>query len=209
MAPSSVVRFCTLAYRHQSWRLCQAAGTIESLTQPATCETNAGPHQKGERCMRDPTSQLESLIENLFTGGQLELCDNVMWHLRDGYLAASLRVQQPDHQQDLRLELRKNPRITKFSIQFLINSKPARRYCSDHPHTNPPDCVESPNVLFPKEHKHRWSDLTGDECVYVPDDFNTHPIEDAFYSFCEECGITFHGLWNDPPEVQLGFETVA
>ena len=129
--------------------------------------------------------------------------------MRDGYLAATLSVQQPDHQQDLRVELRKNPRIAKFSFQFRINSKPARRYCSDLTHTNPPDCAEYPNERFSKEHKHRWSDVTGDECVYVPDDFNAHPIEDAFYSFCEECGIVFHGLWNDPPEVQLGFETIA
>ena len=162
-----------------------------------------------EKRMRDPTSQLEALIEGFLSSGQLEVYENVMWRLRDGYLVATLKVEEPDRQLDVRLELRRNPRISKFSFQFLINSKPAWRYCSDHPHTNPPDCADSPNGHFPSQHKHRWSDLTGDECVYVPEDFTTNPIEDAFYSFCEECGISFHGIWNDPPQVQLGFETVA
>ena len=159
--------------------------------------------------MRDPNSQIEGLIENRLPSGNLEVFDNVNWQLRDGYLASTLKVLHPDQQQDIRLDLRKNPRISKFSFQLRVSSKPARRFCSDIPHTNPADCVEFPNTRFPHEHKHRWSDLTGDECVYVPEDFDLHPSEDAFFSFCEECRINFHGVWNDPPEVQLGFESIA
>ena len=159
--------------------------------------------------MRDPISHIEALIENLLASGELEIFDKVKWQLRDGYLASTLKVHHLDQQQDIRLDLLKNPRISKFSFQLRVNSKPARRFCSRTAHTNPADCAELPNVKFPHEHKHRWSDLTGDECVYVPEDFNLHPLEDAFFSFCEECGIDFHGVWNDPPEVQLGFESIA
>ena len=110
---------------------------------------------------------------------------------------------------DIRLQASKNPRLSKFSFQLLVRNRPARRFCSQHPHTNPSDCEEMPEEHFHREHKHQWSDLTGDECVYVPTDFTVSPLEEAFYSFCEESGIEFHGIWNDPPLVQFGFETVA
>lgn len=163
----------------------------------------------GEKRMRDPTRQLESIIDGLLSGGQLEIYANVMWQLRDGYLVATLKAEEPNRQLEVRIELRKNPRITKFSFQLLVNNTPARRYCSRHPHTNPSDCTANPNSHFPEQHKHAWSDATGDECVYLPDDFATNPIEDAFYSFCEECGIAFQGVWNDPPQSQMGLETIA
>ena len=169
----------------------------------------ARPPKLDRELMRDPNSHIEALIENLLASGELEIFDNVNWKLRDGYLGTTLTVQHPQQQPDIRLELRKNPRISKFSIQLRVSSKPARRYCSRMPHTNPSDCANFPNMRFVNEHKHKWSDITGDECVYIPEDFNTDPLEEAFLSFCEECGITFHGVWNEPPEVQMGFETIA
>jgi hypothetical protein len=81
-----------------------------------------------------------------------------------------------------------------------------RRFCSNTTHSNPNDCPEA--ILIQGYHKHRWRDETGDECAYVPEDISLSSMEEAFYDFCAECGVTFNGVWSDPPEVQMGFETV-
>ncbi len=64
-------------------------------------------------------------------------------------------------------------------------------------------------TAFDGHHKHKWSDVTGDECVYVLDDISLASMEEAFYGFCEECGVSFNGVWEDPTPVQIGFETIA
>jgi hypothetical protein len=48
--------------------------------------------------------------------------------------------------------------------------------------------------------------MTGDDCAYIPDDMTPGLlVENAFYEFCAECGITFLGAWHDPP-IQAPFE---
>ena len=76
-----------------------------------------------------------------------------------------------------------------------------------NPHTQAPDCPDAPGERILGRHKHRWADLTGDECVYVPDEMTGGLIENSFYEFCAECGITFLGRWNDPP-IQPMFENL-
>jgi hypothetical protein len=57
-----------------------------------------------------------------------------------------------------------------------------------------------PGERLKGHHKHRWSDVTGDDCAYVPEEMTAGLfVEDSFYEFCAECGITFLGVWRDPP----------
>ena len=159
--------------------------------------------------VRDASSELESIIDLLIGSGLLSLSDSVRWELRDGYLRARLPVAHQDYPEGLRLEILKNPRISKYSFQLMFRGKAARRFCSNHTHQNPVDCPQTPGQEYDGYHKHRWSDTTGDECIYKPTDFALDSIEEAFYAFCDECNIEFNGVWNDPPEIQLGFETLV
>ena len=147
--------------------------------------------------MREPQSQLEYLFDDLMSSGNLEITTPVLWRQRDGYLTARLPI--PHTTYAIFLDLKKNTRLPRYSFQLVVNGYPARRFCSDQPHTNPRDCADLPTLKARGYHKHRWTDLTGDECVYIPEDMTAASIEVAFDEFCEECGITFGGLWYDPP----------
>lgn len=166
------------------------------------------------RCIsRDQSSELEALIDSVIDSGDLTITEAVVWKVSEAYLKARVPVAHPDHR-DWRMELHKNPRLPRFVFSLLYAGKPARRFCSHSWHRNPLDCTDWGNVK-PGErvfgyHKHRWSDAAGDECVYIPDDMNNAvSIEEAFYDFCNECGVTFNGLWADPPPGSVGFEVIA
>lgn len=113
-------------------------------------------------------------------------------------MKARLRVEYPTDP-GFELMLQQSRVIERYTIQLSYRRKPARRYCAAHVHTNASDCPDMKNERIWGRHKHRWSDLTGDECVYVPEDMQGTLLEECFYEFMEECGITFLGRWNDPP----------
>ena len=158
--------------------------------------------------MRRQGSEIETLVDSVIDSGLLVIEDNINWALRDGTLKARVPVRHPEFM-SFALEIVKNSRLPRCSISLLYEKYPIRRFCQRHVHDNPHDCPSNPSQRFIGHHKHKWSDLTGDECVYVPDDISLASMEQMFYDFCVECGITFEGRWNDPPPAQLGFETVA
>ena len=155
--------------------------------------------------MRAEGLDLEPVIEEAIHSGNLVIQDNVRFVTREGHLKSRMSVQYPDNPDTggMRLEILKSVDLPSFSIVLLVSGRRARCYCSNEPHTNPEDCVTHPGQHFTGYHKHTWSDRTGNECVYVPDNIPGSPLEEAFYQFCDECGINFGGVWNDPPLVQL------
>lgn len=158
--------------------------------------------------MRHQGSEIETLVDSIIDAALLVIEDNINFVLRDGTLKARVAVKHPEFM-SFTLEVLKNPRLPRCSIQLLYLRYPVRRFCQRGRHTNAYDCQTHPLEVFSGHHKHRWSDVTGDDCVYVPDDISLASIEQMFYDFCVECGITFEGRWNDPPEIQLPFETIA
>jgi hypothetical protein len=148
---------------------------------------------------------LEPLVDDIIESGGLKIQENVRFIIREGHLKCRLPVHHPENidLSGMRLEIVKSVDLPSFSIVLLLNSRRVRCYCSDEPHTNPQDYETEPGRSFTGYHKHRWSDATGDECVYIPSDIPGSPLEEAFYQFCDECGITFGGVWNDPPPAQL------
>jgi hypothetical protein len=156
----------------------------------------------------EPGLQIEAVIDAAIDSGDLTISDSVTWTRLDGGSKARVNVQHPE-EADFFLELTQSNRlVNRFTIQLVFRRKAARRYCSNHTHTQKQDCPQDAGVQFFGYHKHRWSDETGDECIYVPEDMNGGPIEDSFYEFLAECGITFLGEWRDPPPIQFRFETV-
>ena len=158
--------------------------------------------------MRHQGTQIETLVDSIIDSALLTIEDNINWVLRDGTLKSRVAVKHPEFM-SFTLEIIKSSRLPRCSIQLLYERYPVRRFCSNHRHDNPHDCLAQPLESFSGFHKHKWSDLAGDECVYIPDDISLVSLEQMFYDFCTECGITFEGRWNDPPPTQLGFETVA
>ena len=149
--------------------------------------------------MREHGTQLEAAIDMAIESGQLNINDTVVWIKAEGHTKARLRVGHPT-EREFALELHQNSKLPeRFSLQLLYKRRPARRYCSLTPHTQAVDCDEAPGQRILGKHKHRWSDTSGDECVYVPLDMTGMLIEECFNEFCAECGITFLGAWNDPP----------
>jgi hypothetical protein len=158
---------------------------------------------------REQGSQLESFIDAAIDSGMMSITESVSWERREGHLKARLNVDYSDHP-GFRLELHHTPLLPRrFSLQLMYQRRTARRYCSSMPHTQPGDCTEFPNQRILGMHKHRWSDQTGDECVCVPSDISGGLIEETFYEFCTESGVSFLGVWHDPPGLQLGLETIA
>jgi len=155
--------------------------------------------------MRVEGLNLEPLIEETIESGGLTIQENVRFVIREGHLKCRLQVQYSENTglSGMRLEILKSVDLPSFSIVLILNGRRVRCYCSDVPHTNPQDCESDPGRKFTGYHKHTWSDLTGDDCVYIPTDIPGSPLEEAFYQFCDECGITFGGVWNDPPPAQL------
>lgn len=155
--------------------------------------------------MRAEGLDLEPIIEEALHSGGLAIQDDVRFGSREGHLKCRLSVQHADNPDisGMRLEIVKSVDLPYFSIVLLLNGRRARCYCSGDPHTNPEDCATNPGQRFTGYHKHIWSDRTGDECVEVPADIPGSPLEEAFYQFCDESGITFGGVWNNPPLVQL------
>ena len=155
--------------------------------------------------MRAEGLNLESLIEDVTNSGQLVIEDDVRFESREGHLKCRLDVHHQGQSElsGLNLEIVKSVELPSFSLIFLVNSRRARCYCADERHTNPADCTSDPGRKFTGYHKHSWSDQTGDECVYIPEDIPGSLLQEAFYQFCDESGITFAGVWNDPPSVQL------
>ncbi|GEM_PF-4248578 len=158
--------------------------------------------------MRKMGLQLEALIDSIIDSGKLKSDERVIWKWREGHWKATLKVEHPE-QSGVELVIIMLPLLSRFSVQLNYQGTPARRFCSNSPHTMPHDCLEHPGERLFGYHKHRWSDQTGDECCYVPDDMSVISIEQAFYDFCSECGIIFDGVWSDPPPTQIGFETIA
>jgi hypothetical protein len=154
--------------------------------------------------MRDPGNPIEALVDSIIASGLLSIEENVRWVFRDGTLKARLEVKHPEYM-SFRLDITKNPHISRCSIQLVFDGRPVRRFCQKQKHENPADCTENPSQKFIGHHKHKWSDLTGDECIYIPDDISLASVEQMFYDFCTECGIVLDGRWIEPPEVQLGF----
>jgi len=158
---------------------------------------------------REPGSQLASFINSALESGLLTIVDPISWGHREGHLKARVDVEYPDDS-GFRVELLQVSVLPqRFSIQLMYKGRTARRYCSQTSHRQPRDCPDDGNVRLSGKHKHRWSDETGDECAYVPEDISGGLIEESFYEFCAECGINFMGVWRDPPGSQLGFEVVG
>ena len=155
--------------------------------------------------MRADGLNLEPIVNEAVNSGVLLIQDNVRFEAREGHLKCRLPVGQSGELDvsGMRLEILKSVELPSFSLTLILNRRRVRCYCSDGIHTNPSDCAASPSLRFDGYHKHLWSDQTGDECVYVPDDIPGSPLEEAFYQFCDESGITFNGTWTDPPLVQL------
>ncbi|MBI5283551.1 MAG: hypothetical protein HY874_00510 [Chloroflexi bacterium] len=159
--------------------------------------------------MREQGTQLEALIDAAVESGAMVITDSIAWRRGEGHLKARAEVDHPT-EDSFRLELQYLPLISRFSIQLVFKGRPARRLCSDSPHTQALDCADAPGHRMEGTHKHRWSDETGDECVYVPDDIaDSSDIEQSFYDFCSECNISFNGVWNEPPPYAAGFEVVG
>ena len=133
--------------------------------------------------MRHQGSQIETLVDSILDSSFLTIEDNIKWVLRDGTLKARVDVKHPEYMR-FALEINKNSRIPKCSIQLLYGRIPIRRFCQMHGHDNSHDCLSQPLERFSGYHKHKWSDLTGDECVYVPDDISLVSMEQMFYDFC-------------------------
>ena len=172
---------------------------------PKNCGIDGFPNANWMASMRAEGLSLESLIEEVISSGQLIIEDDVRFESREGHLKCrlSVRHQGEPERSGLRLEIVKSVELPSFSLIFLVNSRRVRCYCSDGRHTNPADCISDPGKNFNGYHKHLWSDQTGDDCVYIPDDIPGSLLQEAFYQFCDESGITFVGIWNDPPPVQL------
>ncbi|MSQ15164.1 MAG: hypothetical protein EXR50_04805 [Dehalococcoidia bacterium] len=155
--------------------------------------------------MRDPGSQAAALIDSIIESGELIINDRVRWEQREGHLKARLSVISQRYP-GFRLELGKSLNLPRFTLQLTFNTIAARRYCSNNTHSVAADCPDYAGQRLQGPHKHRWSDETGDECIYVPDDISPDSLEKAFYDFCAESGIIFNGVWIDPPLAQLGLE---
>ena len=158
--------------------------------------------------MRVLGSNHEASIDSILDSGELSINDRIIWRQREGHLKARVPVLHSEHR-GIVLELTFLPIVARFSLQLRFDSIPARRFCSRSPHTMPHDCLENPGQRIDGYHKHRWSDITGDECCYVPDDISISSLEQTFYDFCAESSITFNGIWSDPPPAQIGLEAVG
>ena len=133
--------------------------------------------------MRHQGTQIETLVDSIIDSALLTIEDNINWVLRDGTLKSRVAVKHPEFM-SFTLEIIKSSRLTRSSIQLLYERYPVRRFCSNHRHDNPHDCLAQPLESFFGFHKHKWSDLTGDECVYIPDDISLVSLEQMFYDFC-------------------------
>jgi hypothetical protein len=156
--------------------------------------------------MREAGSQVEASIDAAIESGELSVSEAVTWSKAEGHVKARIRLQHPS-ESGFFVELQQSRIPERFTLQLVYKKNPARRFCSTNPHTQALDCAESPGMRLPGRHKHRWSDVTGDECVYMPEDISGVLIEEVFHEFCSECGITFLGVWHDPP-IQPLMETL-
>lgn len=150
---------------------------------------------------RESGVAIESLVDRAIEAGVLAVDGPVAWRQGEGHLKARLPVQHSE-EEDFRLELIWLPIHRRFSITLLYQRYRVRCLCSNTPHVVPRDCPDHPGERLFGLHKHRWSDITGDECIYIPDDISTASPEQAFYDFCAESGVAFTGVWNDPPPWQ-------
>src|SRR5579884_699896 len=79
---------------------------------------------------------------------------------------------------------------TNWSFALLVNTIPIRRLTMHGGrHTNPDGTV------IEEPHKHIWDDLHRDREAYVPTDIDFSDVNEAFFDFLKECGITLMGQY--------------
>lgn len=136
--------------------------------------------------------------------GPLVIDQAIRWSYKsDTWAEASVPVDHPRRGVQLSLTITINLEVpTKFSFSLLIN-RGIRIIGLDgsgsHANTH-----TDRNKWVRQTHEHRWTDACHGSWAYSV----TYPadLESAFRDFCRRHGITFNGIWIDPPPVQLGLE---
>jgi Pyruvate/2-oxoacid:ferredoxin oxidoreductase delta subunit len=133
----------------------------------------------------------------------MEIIDNVIWQRKpnNSWLEAVLKVKHPQRGVTLEIRLSVNDLDRgKYSFSLLLwGGHRIRGLDVNGSHRN---THTDRNRWNQELHKHKWTDICHGSWAYTPDDITIQTMEDAFRSFCKECGITFKGRWTDPPARQ-------